>query len=193
MRKGEGEEGEGRGVGQTRQLTWFREAQDFRHISHEDPTLQLQFRVLVPDLGACGSSLVLFVFALGWCYFLTTQQDTFKEVNLVVPLLLRLSGDHSIDTVEEELSKVCDPVVLPVVDSHDEFIQSLVQKVPVDSLVRLLQNTLGSFDSGGQILFGFLVIALFEKVLENVSAKSKADLPRRKKMIDQSRSVLQYL
>lgn len=110
-----------------RQLTRLREAQDFRDISHEDPTLQLQLRVFVPDFGAGGSSLILLVFAFGWCYFLTTQQYAFEKVNLIIPLLLRLSSDHSIDAVEEELSKVCDPMVLPVVDSHDQFIQSLIQ------------------------------------------------------------------
>lgn len=148
--------------------TWFREAQDFRDVGHEDPAFELEFGVLVPNLGTSRPRLVLLVLALVGREFFTAEKDTFKKVNLIVPFRIGFTRDDRVHAVEEKLSKVLHTMVFPVVDTIDKFVQRFVQKISVDCLVCSFQDTLSGGDTGSQILFDSFVLTLLHEILRGV-------------------------
>lgn len=64
--------------------TRLREGDDIGNIGHEDAPLELELCVLVPYFGARGTRLVLLVFALVGIDLLATEENAFKEVDLVL-------------------------------------------------------------------------------------------------------------
>lgn len=64
--------------------TGFGEGHDIGHISHEDPALELQLGVLIPDFGALGPSLVFLVLALTWRKFFAAEKDGLEKIDLIL-------------------------------------------------------------------------------------------------------------
>ena len=49
--------------------------------------------------------------------------------------------------MQQQLPKLLNAVILPVINPSHEIIQGLVKEIAVDSLICLLQGTLGSIDA----------------------------------------------
>jgi len=59
-------------------------------------------------------------------------------------------------------------VLLPVLDTVDQIVYCLVQKIPIHRIVGFLENALSGFYSSREVGFRRFVFTLFEEVLLGV-------------------------
>ncbi|KAI6763934.1 hypothetical protein HG530_007723 [Fusarium avenaceum] len=86
-------------------------------------------------------------------------------------LLISLSGDDTIHTMHEELSKLFHLEVLPVLNTAGQVLQNLVKKITVHSLISLGQYSFSSLTTTEQIHLDFFILSLLVQILSCVSCR----------------------
>lgn len=59
-------------------------------------------------------------------------------------------------------------MVLPVINSIDQIVQSLIEQIAVDGFIGLLKGAFSRGDTGGQVGIGGVVLSLLPQVLDGV-------------------------
>ncbi len=79
--------------------------------------------------------------------------------------MVTFARDDSVDSMQEEFTKLVDAVLFPIVHSGNQVFQCFVEESAVHGLVGPLQHALGGVDACGQVGLCFFVLALLQQIL----------------------------
>lgn len=82
--------------------------------------------------------------------------------------------------MQEQRAELGDLMTLPVIHSRLEILEGLIEQIAVDSLVGLGQGSFSGLNTGRQVRLDFLVLALFEEVLQEQKLDAEATSGRRR-------------
>lgn len=88
--------------------------------------------------------------------------------NTYILLLIALPGDDSVNAMQQQAAKLLNLVVLPIVYSYDELLQSFVQKIAVNSIIGFVKYSFGCIAPSNKLSLDVFVICLLCKILSTV-------------------------